>query len=233
MKDDATLHPTTPPALVSNFRKAPTCLPSNRLTSGLHCLRRPHAASREGTVEYNHEVVAKPRRHTPVIEPAHPNDLLLGRNDLHGRPARERIQHHIRVSRLLEGEPETRTPLRRRHFRDRLPRVQAHAVIARLRRLVLVPEIGSPLIFLQRQLAGYRHQRKRCVIADPRAGLVGLPDAAGFRIVILVIEGVARRPRVGRPSIHRERQRNSGILVPVGIPGVGIRPLQRIGQGHR
>src|ERR1035437_1297540 len=105
-----------------------------------------------------------------------------------------------------------------------------HTVISGLGGLVFVAEVGGAVVLLHGELSGDGHKGERGVIADPRAGLVGLADAADLRIMVLVIKGVARRACIRGPGIHRERQGNRRVLVPVRVAGVGIGALKRVNE---
>ena len=82
--------------------------------------------------------------------------------------------------------------------------------------------------FITDQRTTDRHHGKRRVIANPRARLVRLTQAAELVATILIVKWILHWVGKRRPGVHRERQRDRWIGVPVGILSHGVGSLQGI-----
>ena len=202
---------------------------------GLDCLGRPDAAGDDRTVEADDKVIAEIARHRPTVMPGHADHAVFRRQDFHGGIlfTGEKIEDDIILTRLLEGEPEPRRPVRRSQLNGGLPGVEPDFVVARLGNLVGVVKGRNAVRFAHHELAAHGHQGEGAVLGNPGAGLMGLADAAEFMVLVLIVERVPLRLGVGRPGVHGKGQRDGGIGIAVGKGAGGIGALQRVGEMHQ
>ncbi len=161
-------------------------------------------------VELHHEIVGEIVGHTAAVARGASYDTASG--NAHFRAVVERIDHHKRLS-FGEGEPHDGCAVGGCHLGNDIVVGEIHLIIIWRDRLGLMREPARAAVLIEYRSAGDGHQRELAVVVDPRAGLMGLLEAADTFVGVGILPSVAHLAGLGCPEIHAPRARYGRIGV--------------------
>ncbi len=184
----------------------------------------------EVAVELEHEVVVEVVRHPAAVVADVAGDAATLRVDRHHRAFVVGVEDDVRVVAFGEREAELRGAAGRHDLGRHVMVGEVDLVFVGLAHLGHVAEPRGALFLLDADRAGDRHQLERGIVVHPRAGLVGLLDAADLVRVVGIAPAAAHLAGDGSPEVHPPRHRDGGIGVAVGQRELAVGAHQRIDE---